>query len=198
MGGKLAVFFFFFISLGRATFAFFLSSLYCGLWYLLSVIGFFRLFCDIPTPARCTVPLSVFVGCHETPRFPFAYRRDTGGCRSMVVTTISIIASFPPPAPAAVSDLRLLNNGSCDSLVAVWSLASGDVDSYLVSLTAMGSHHQDSVLPPGASSALFSGLTPGRAYQVSVSTSSGELSTESQAAGRTGRELPRMPLVVSS
>uniref|UniRef100_A0A3B3QLF1 protein-tyrosine-phosphatase n=1 Tax=Paramormyrops kingsleyae TaxID=1676925 RepID=A0A3B3QLF1_9TELE len=88
-------------------------------------------------------------------------------------------------APAAVSDLRLLNNGSRDSLVAVWSLASGDVDSYLVSLTALGSRHQDSMLTPDTSSAVFSGLTPGRAYQVSVSTRSGELSTESQAAGRT-------------
>ncbi|KAI1882070.1 hypothetical protein AGOR_G00246900 [Albula goreensis] len=88
-------------------------------------------------------------------------------------------------APAPVSGLKLLNNGSRDTLRATWSLATGDVDSYLVILYASGSVHQQSTLPSLTTQTLFSNLTPGREYQVSVRTKSGtELSTETRATGQ--------------
>ncbi|XP_036375878.1 receptor-type tyrosine-protein phosphatase beta-like isoform X2 [Megalops cyprinoides] len=88
-------------------------------------------------------------------------------------------------APAAVSDLKLVNNGSRDTLQAVWTRASGDVDTYLVTLSAPSSPPQERTLPAGTSNALFGSLTPGRMYQVSVRSRSGERSAETQASGRT-------------
>ncbi|XP_076878415.1 receptor-type tyrosine-protein phosphatase beta isoform X2 [Brachyhypopomus gauderio] len=90
-------------------------------------------------------------------------------------------------APAAVTSLYLQNGGSQDTLNASWTRAVGGVDSYLISLSASSSSsaEQEATLPPNASYWLFSGLIPGRAYQVSVRTKSGELSTETKASGRT-------------
>ncbi|KAJ8373768.1 hypothetical protein SKAU_G00043480 [Synaphobranchus kaupii] len=87
--------------------------------------------------------------------------------------------------PAAVLDLKLLNNGSLDSLCATWAPPPGDVDGYLVTLSAAGAALQEKPLPSDATRAFFTGLAPGREYRVSVRTESGELSTETRAAGRT-------------
>uniref|UniRef100_A0A4W5RUJ4 protein-tyrosine-phosphatase n=1 Tax=Hucho hucho TaxID=62062 RepID=A0A4W5RUJ4_9TELE len=72
--------------------------------------------------------------------------------------------------PAAVSDLLLENNGSLDSLRASWVTAMGSVDAYLVSLATLDSTNQDRTLPPNATEVVFSGLTPGRSYQLSMRT----------------------------
>uniref|UniRef100_A0A4W4H3K3 protein-tyrosine-phosphatase n=1 Tax=Electrophorus electricus TaxID=8005 RepID=A0A4W4H3K3_ELEEL len=90
-------------------------------------------------------------------------------------------------APAAVRSLYLLNHGSQDTLNASWTPAVGGVDAYLVSLSASSSStaEQEAVLLPNTSYWLFTGLMPGRAYQVSVNTKSGELSTGTKATGRT-------------
>lgn len=62
------------------------------------------------------------------------------------------VALFPPPnthsVPAAVSGLRLDNNGSSHSLQASWLSAEGGVDMYLVTLSAPGSTAQQRRLPP--------------------------------------------------
>uniref|UniRef100_A0A4W5RUM9 protein-tyrosine-phosphatase n=1 Tax=Hucho hucho TaxID=62062 RepID=A0A4W5RUM9_9TELE len=80
--------------------------------------------------------------------------------------------------PAAVSDLLLENNGSLDSLRASWVTAMGSVDAYLVSLATLDSTNQDRTLPPNATEVVFSGLTPGRSYQLSMRSKVGEQMTE--------------------
>lgn len=102
-------------------------------------------------------------------------------------TQIICVNPFPPPVPAAVSDLRLDNNGSLDTLRASWMSARGGVDIYLVSLSALGTATQERRLAPNATQTLFQGLTPGRTYQLSVRTRVGEQSTEAKANGRTGK-----------
>ncbi|XP_060784544.1 receptor-type tyrosine-protein phosphatase beta-like isoform X2 [Neoarius graeffei] len=88
--------------------------------------------------------------------------------------------------PAPVTELKLENDGSEDSLNASWTPAEGEVDEYVIFLTSSSSStEQEAVLLPNTSHWLFRRLTPGRAYQVSVRTKSGELSTEAKASGRT-------------
>ncbi|RXM98725.1 Receptor-type tyrosine-protein phosphatase beta, partial [Acipenser ruthenus] len=88
-------------------------------------------------------------------------------------------------APAKVSDLKVSNNGSLDTLTATWSRAAGDVESYTATLSDNSAAPQGRSLPPGTSQAVFSGLVSGRLYQVTVSTRSGELQSEAVATGRT-------------
>ncbi|KAM6973817.1 receptor-type tyrosine-protein phosphatase beta [Aplochiton taeniatus] len=86
-------------------------------------------------------------------------------------------------APGAVTELQL--NHSVDTLRASWGPAPGRVDSYLVSLSALGSLTQERQLAPNLTEALFRGLTPGRSYQVSVRSKVGQQGTEVKATGRT-------------
>ncbi|KAM9569680.1 LOW QUALITY PROTEIN: receptor-type tyrosine-protein phosphatase beta-like [Salvelinus alpinus] len=86
--------------------------------------------------------------------------------------------------PAAVSDLLLENNGSL-VMRASWVTAMGSVDTYLVSLATLGSSDQDRTLPPNATEVVFSGLTPGRSYQLSMRSKVGEQMTEAVTMGRT-------------
>uniref|UniRef100_A0A3Q0S5M4 Fibronectin type-III domain-containing protein n=1 Tax=Amphilophus citrinellus TaxID=61819 RepID=A0A3Q0S5M4_AMPCI len=85
----------------------------------------------------------------------------------------------------AVTDLLLKNNNSSDSLRASWHPPEGGVESYLVTLRAPGSAPQQHHLPPNITQRVFDGLTPGRSYEVSVSSSAGGQSTESKSTGRT-------------
>lgn len=52
------------------------------------------------------------------------------------------------PEPAAVTSLRLDNNGSSHSLRASWLSAEGGVDSYLLSLSAPGTPTRERRLTP--------------------------------------------------
>uniref|UniRef100_A0A3B4Z1F1 protein-tyrosine-phosphatase n=1 Tax=Stegastes partitus TaxID=144197 RepID=A0A3B4Z1F1_9TELE len=74
-------------------------------------------------------------------------------------------------APAVVSALILDSAGSSDSLRASWVTPAGRLDSYLVTLWAPGSTPQQRRLQPNTTQVEFQGLTPGRSYQLSVSTS---------------------------
>ncbi|KAM7415227.1 hypothetical protein PAMA_019850 [Pampus argenteus] len=87
--------------------------------------------------------------------------------------------------PARVSDLRLDNNGSSDSLQASWLSPEGGVDVYLVTLSAQGSAPQQLRLTPNITQVAFQGLTPGRSYQLTVSATAGGQSTESRSSRRT-------------
>ncbi|XP_043090430.1 receptor-type tyrosine-protein phosphatase beta-like [Puntigrus tetrazona] len=88
-------------------------------------------------------------------------------------------------APAPVSSLTLQSYGSQGSLKAVWTPAVGHVESYQLSLSSSISSEQDLTLPPNSTQWVFSGLTPGKAYQVLVKTKSGELKAETRTTGRT-------------
>uniref|UniRef100_A0A8C8HBI1 protein-tyrosine-phosphatase n=1 Tax=Oncorhynchus tshawytscha TaxID=74940 RepID=A0A8C8HBI1_ONCTS len=85
----------------------------------------------------------------------------------------------------AVTELFLENHGSLDTLRASWVNARGGVDAYLVSLATLGSANQDRKLSPNATEVVFSGLTPGRPYQVTVRSKVGEQTAEAVATGRT-------------
>ncbi|XP_073687858.1 receptor-type tyrosine-protein phosphatase beta-like [Garra rufa] len=88
-------------------------------------------------------------------------------------------------APAPVSSLTLQSNGSQHSLKAVWIPAVGYVESYQLFLSPSISSEQDLTLPPNTTQWVFSGLIPGKAYQVLVKTKSGELTAETMITGRT-------------
>ncbi|XP_076743117.1 receptor-type tyrosine-protein phosphatase beta isoform X2 [Maylandia zebra] len=88
-------------------------------------------------------------------------------------------------APAPVSRLVLENNGSSDHLRASWLPPKGGVESYLVTLRAPGSDPQLRHLLPNITQVEFEGLTPGRSYEVSVSSSAGSQTTESRSTART-------------
>uniref|UniRef100_UPI003AAE95FB receptor-type tyrosine-protein phosphatase beta-like n=1 Tax=Centroberyx gerrardi TaxID=166262 RepID=UPI003AAE95FB len=98
----------------------------------------------------------------------------------------SSVSKQAATAPAAVSDLRLDNNGSSEVLRASWASPGGGVDSYLVTLSApQGPARPPRRLAPNATQVLFQGLTPGRSYQLSVRTEAAGRSTEARGSGRT-------------
>ncbi|XP_029453044.1 receptor-type tyrosine-protein phosphatase beta isoform X2 [Rhinatrema bivittatum] len=88
-------------------------------------------------------------------------------------------------APAEVSDLKVTNDGSSDTLKVTWKGPPGRIDFYNVTLSHLGATREKKTLQAGVSEATFRGLTPGRLYQVNVSTVSGELFTDKTAADRT-------------
>ncbi|XP_057710524.1 receptor-type tyrosine-protein phosphatase beta isoform X2 [Corythoichthys intestinalis] len=92
--------------------------------------------------------------------------------------------------PATVTDLRLTprrppkDDGG--GLAVTWTPAVGDVDVYIVSLTATGGVAADPrPVPKHVSSLDFPDLIPGHAYTVTVQSRSGELTNSVAAAGRT-------------
>uniref|UniRef100_A0A8K9V438 protein-tyrosine-phosphatase n=1 Tax=Oncorhynchus mykiss TaxID=8022 RepID=A0A8K9V438_ONCMY len=87
--------------------------------------------------------------------------------------------------PYAVSNLKLENNNTQDSLRASWSQPQGDVDSIVVTLSSSGTTPLEKTLSSDTTKAHFHQLTPGRTYQVSVATKSGELSNQSTASANT-------------
>ncbi|KAL0195321.1 hypothetical protein M9458_008893, partial [Cirrhinus mrigala] len=68
--------------------------------------------------------------------------------------------------PAAVSNLRVENNGNQNTLRVLWDKASGDVDSYLVSLTLPGSNSIEKAMSANSTDVVFDNLSPGKTYQV--------------------------------
>ncbi|KAK9516048.1 hypothetical protein VZT92_024010 [Zoarces viviparus] len=87
--------------------------------------------------------------------------------------------------PAMVSDLRLDNNNSSDSLLASWRSPEGGVDVYLLTLSALDSTPQELRLHPNVTRVVFDGLTPGHSYQLSIRTTAGGQSSETRTSGRT-------------
>ncbi|KAI7790128.1 putative receptor-type tyrosine-protein phosphatase beta, partial [Triplophysa rosa] len=87
--------------------------------------------------------------------------------------------------PAAVSNLRVENNGSQNILKVLWDKASGDVDSYIVSLTSPGSTPVKRKLSSDTTNVMFDSLSPGKSYQVLVNTTSGQLSNQNWSTGKT-------------
>ncbi|XP_055761673.1 receptor-type tyrosine-protein phosphatase beta-like, partial [Salvelinus fontinalis] len=98
--------------------------------------------------------------------------------------------------PYAVSNLKLENNNTQDSLRASWSRPQGDVDSIVVTLSSSGTSPLEKTLSSDTTKALFHQLTPGRTYQVSVATKSGELSNQSTASANTvPGKVPQLSMV---
>lgn len=107
-------------------------------------------------------------------------------CASEMLRENEYVFLSLPSVPAAVSDLRLDNDGSSDCLIASWVSPEGGVDAYLVTLSALGSAPQERRLAPNNTRVLFQGLTPGRSYQLSVRAAAAGKTTEARTSGRTG------------
>ncbi|XP_053572762.1 receptor-type tyrosine-protein phosphatase beta isoform X2 [Bombina bombina] len=115
----------------------------------------------------------------ETNKYHF-HSLKPGGLYSVVVTTVSGgISSRQTIAegrtvPSSVSGVTVNNFGRKDYLSISWLPAAGDVDSYLVTL----SHHNNNLPPLAISKSVtecsFSSLTPGRLYNVTITTRSGK------------------------
>ncbi len=79
------------------------------------------------------------------------------------------------------------NNGSQKTLRVLWDKASGDVDSYLVNLTLPGSNSIEKAMSLNNTDVVFDSLSPGKTYQVAVSTRSGTLSNQTWITVKTGK-----------
>ncbi|TRY92037.1 hypothetical protein DNTS_026802 [Danionella cerebrum] len=88
-------------------------------------------------------------------------------------------------APASVSNVRVENNAQENTIRVLWDQASGDADSYLVTLTAPDLSSSVKVLSPDGTDVLFENLDAGRIYQVSISTRSGALFNTTRITART-------------
>ncbi|XP_003798983.1 receptor-type tyrosine-protein phosphatase beta isoform X1 [Otolemur garnettii] len=115
----------------------------------------------------------------------------SGSLYSVVVTTVSGgIASRQVvvegrTVPSSVSGVTVNNSGRNDYLRVSWLPAPGDVDSYVVTLSHHGTVVQSLVIAKSVSECSFSSLTPGRLYNVSVTTRSGEFQNRSCSQERT-------------
>ncbi|XP_074082245.1 receptor-type tyrosine-protein phosphatase beta isoform X1 [Macrotis lagotis] len=88
-------------------------------------------------------------------------------------------------APMEVSNLMVTNEDSCISLKVKWKRPPGNMDYYNITLSHQGSVREFRTIEAWVTEVRFEGLTPGRLYQVIVSTISGELSAQKAAMGRT-------------
>lgn len=80
------------------------------------------------------------------------------------------------------------NSGRSDYLSVSWLPASGDVDSYLVTLSHDGKIVQTLTISKSFSECSFSSLTPGTLYDVMITTKSGKYENYSLSQERTGKE----------
>ncbi|XP_012575988.1 PREDICTED: receptor-type tyrosine-protein phosphatase beta isoform X2 [Condylura cristata] len=88
-------------------------------------------------------------------------------------------------APMEVSNLKVTNDGTLTSLKVRWQRPSGNVDSYNITLSHQGTIKESRTLAPQVTETYFKDLIPGRLYQVTISSLSGELFAQKTAVGRT-------------
>ncbi|XP_053914045.1 receptor-type tyrosine-protein phosphatase beta isoform X3 [Cuculus canorus] len=88
-------------------------------------------------------------------------------------------------APAEVLDLTVTNDDSLDALKVKWRRPPGDLSFYNITLSHLGSVKEVKTLQPLVTETHFDKLTPGRLYQVTARTISGELFADRMATGRT-------------
>jgi len=102
-----------------------------------------------------------------------------------VVDVFYSLSYFLFLAPAGVLDLTVTNDDSLDALKVKWSRPSGNLNFYNITLSHLGAVKEVKTLQPPVTETLFDKLTPGRLYQVTARTVSGELFTDRMATGRT-------------
>ncbi|XP_019370273.1 PREDICTED: receptor-type tyrosine-protein phosphatase beta isoform X1 [Gavialis gangeticus] len=126
----------------------------------------------------------------ETNRYHF-HSLKPGGLYSVVVTTVSGgISSRQTIAegrtvPSSVTGVTVNNSGRRDYLSVSWLPATGDVDSYLVTLSHNGQTVQTLTISKSFSECSFNSLTPGRLYNVMITTKSGKYENHSFSQERT-------------
>uniref|UniRef100_A0A8C6FE39 Receptor-type tyrosine-protein phosphatase beta n=1 Tax=Monodon monoceros TaxID=40151 RepID=A0A8C6FE39_MONMO len=126
----------------------------------------------------------------ETSRYSF-HSLKSGSLYSMVVTTVSggissrQVVVEGRTVPSSVSGVRVNNSGRNDYLSISWLPAPGDVDNYVVTLSHDGRVVQSLVIAKSVSECSFSSLTPGRLYNVTITTRSGKYENHSFGQERT-------------
>ncbi|XP_041851938.1 receptor-type tyrosine-protein phosphatase beta-like isoform X2 [Melanotaenia boesemani] len=75
--------------------------------------------------------------------------------------------------PAAVTDVRVSNNGRTDFLTVSWNQAAGEVDSYLVNLMDGDRMLHTLAVSKSSPGCVFNSLVSGRLYNISISACSG-------------------------
>lgn len=91
-----------------------------------------------------------------------------------------------------VSNLKVTNDASSTSLKVTWQKPLGDTDSYNITLSHQGTVKESKTLAPRVTETQFKDLVPGRLYQVTISSVSGELLAQKMAMGRTGKSAPKI------
>lgn len=99
--------------------------------------------------------------------------------------------------PAAVSNFTAAHSNST-SFSLSWQQPEGDLDALVVSLPTNGTSRWETTLPPDATEVAVDQLTPGSAYQVVVTSRSGELTNQSEITVRTGETSFSFSFVSSS
>uniref|UniRef100_A0A8D0G8G8 protein-tyrosine-phosphatase n=1 Tax=Sphenodon punctatus TaxID=8508 RepID=A0A8D0G8G8_SPHPU len=126
----------------------------------------------------------------ETNRYHF-HSLKPGGLYSVVVTTVSGGMSSRQTitegrtVPSSVSGVTVNNFGRSDYLRVSWLTAAGDVDSYLVTLSHDGQIVKTHTISKSLGECLFTALTPGRLYNVMITTKSGKYENHSFSQERT-------------
>lgn len=110
-------------------------------------------------------------------------RTGREGERGMLGSFMSKSLSFVL-APSAVSNITVADSNST-SLRLSWQQPRGDLDALVVALSTNGSSLRETALPADAAGITVDQLIPGSAYQLAVTTRSGELSSQSAATVRT-------------
>ncbi|XP_032894060.1 receptor-type tyrosine-protein phosphatase beta isoform X2 [Amblyraja radiata] len=126
----------------------------------------------------------------ETNQYVF-HSLKPGGLYSVVVTTIS--GGIPSrqslaeerTVPSSVPSVMANNHGHNDYLLVSWLPAKGDVDSYLVTLSHSEKVVQSHAVPKTIFEVPFRSLTPGRLYNVTVTTRSGNYENHTATHERT-------------
>ncbi|XP_020947647.1 receptor-type tyrosine-protein phosphatase beta isoform X2 [Sus scrofa] len=126
----------------------------------------------------------------ETSRYSF-HSLKSGSLYSVVVTTVSggissrQVVVEGRTVPSSVSGVTVNNSGRNDYLSISWLPAPGDVDNYVVTLSHDSRVVQSLVIAKSVSECSFSSLTPGRLYNVTITTRSGKYENHSFGQERT-------------
>ncbi|OBS82206.1 hypothetical protein A6R68_23804, partial [Neotoma lepida] len=126
----------------------------------------------------------------ETSRYSF-HALKSGSLYSVVVTTVSggissrQVVVEGRTVPSSVSGVTVNNSGRNDYLSVSWLPAPGDVDNYVVTLSHDGEVVQSLITAKSVSECSFSSLTPGRLYNVTITTRSGDYASHSFSEERT-------------
>ena len=111
-----------------------------------------------------------------------------------VLFFLNILPLFKIPVPSSVSGVTVNNSGRSDYLSISWLPAPGDVDNYVVTLSHDGRVLQALVIAKSVGECSFSSLTPGRLYNVTITTRSGKYESHSFSQERTGEAFMRYRL----
>ncbi|XP_041072052.1 receptor-type tyrosine-protein phosphatase beta isoform X2 [Carcharodon carcharias] len=139
----------------------------------------------------------------ETNQYQF-HSLKPGGSYSVVVTTVS--GGIPSrqsldeerTVPSSVPSVMVNNHGRNDYLLISWLPASGDVDSYLVTLSHNGNVVQSHAVSKANFEFPFSSLTAGRLYNVTVTTRSGKYENYTLIQERTQPSVVQRITVINS